>query len=125
MQQIVSGIDDAESLILELDVQADRERIRLLPKIEPVQPSPPRDLVAEDIQFKFDLLELRTDTEGNLLPESPSGLETLMVSRLAWLLRRIKAEPLGWEPERPNVMLLGTLTHRVFRGAFPGVSPDT
>ena len=123
MQQIVSGIDDAESLILELDVQADRERIRLLPNIEPVQPSPPRVLVAEDIQFKLDLLSLRTDTEGNLRPESPSSLETLMVSRLAWLLRRIKAEPLGWEPERPNVMLLGTLTHRVFEELFQASRP--
>ena len=41
-----------------------------------------------------------------------------MVSRLAWLLRRINAEPLGWEPERPNVTLLGTLTHQVLEELF-------
>ena len=118
MSQLYSGIDDVESLILEMDVTADRDRTRFLPYIEPEPPCLPRAIVAEDIQFGFDLLALRTDAEGNLRPESPSSLETLMVSRLAWLLRRINAEPLGWEPERPNVMLLGTLTHQVFEELF-------
>lgn len=118
MSQLYSGIDDAESLILEMDVASDRERTRFLPHAEPEPPCLPRAIVAEDIQFGVDLLALRTDAEGNLRPESPSSLETLMVSRLAWLLRRIDAEPLGWEPERPDVMLLGTLTHQVFEELF-------
>ena len=123
MQQIYSGIEDAESLIFEMDVQADRERTRFLPHIEPELPCLPREIVAEEIQFKFNLLSLRTDAEGTLRPESPSSLETLMVSRLAWLLRRINAEPLGWKPERPNVMLLGTLTHQVFEELFQASRP--
>jgi RecB family exonuclease len=118
MSQLYSGLEDADSLILEMDVTADRDRTRFLPNIEPEPPCLPRAIVAEDIQFGVDLLALRTDAEGNLRPESPSSLETLMVSRLAWLLRRIDAEPLGWEPERPNVMLLGTLTHQVFEELF-------
>ena len=118
MSQLYRGIDDAESLILEMDVRADRDRTLFLPQAAPEPPVLPRAIVAEDIQFGFDLLALRTDAEGNLRPESPSSLETLMVSRLAWLLRRINAEPLGWEPERPNVMLLGTLTHQVFEELF-------
>jgi len=118
MSQLYSGIDDAESLILEMDVMADRDRARFLPNIEPGPPCLPRAIVAEDVQFGVDLLTLRTDAEGNLRPESPSSLETLMVSRLAWLLRRVNAEPLGWEPERPDVMLLGTLTHQVFEELF-------
>ena len=118
MSQLYSGIDDAESLILEMDVASDRDRVRFLPTIEPELPCLPREIVAEDIQFGVDLLALRTDAEGNLRPESPSSLETLMVSRLAWLLRRINAEPLGWEPERPDVMLLGTLTHQVLEELF-------
>ena len=123
MQQIYSGIEDAESLIFEMDVQAHRERTRFLSHIEPEPPCLPREIVAKDIQFKFDLLSLRTDAEGNLRPESPSSLETLMVSRLAWLLRRINAEPSGWEPERPNVMLLGTLAHQVFEELFQAFCP--
>ena len=46
-----------------------------------------------------------------------------MVSRLAWLLRRINAEPQGWEPERPDVMLLGTLTHQVLEELFQASRP--
>ena len=123
MGQLYSGIDDGESLILEMDVAADRDRIRFLPKVAPEPPRLPRAIVADDIQFGRDLLALRTDAEGNLRPESPSSMETLMVSRLAWLLRRIDAEPQGWEPERPNVMLLGTLTHQVLEELFQASHP--
>lgn len=123
MSQLYSGVDDAESLILEMDVAADRDRIRFLAQAALEPPGSPREILAEDIQFGFDLLTLRADEEGNLRPESPSSLETLMVSRLAWLLRRIGAEPLGWEPERPNVMLLGTLTHQVLEELFQASRP--
>ncbi len=123
MQQIFNGVEDAEALIFELDVQDDHGRARFLPSIEPAEPIPPREIIIEDMTFEIDLLSLRTDTEGNLRPESPSSLETLMVSRLAWLLRRINAEPLGWAPERPNVMLLGTLAHQVFEELFQAGRP--
>lgn len=123
MGQLYSGIDDGESLILEMDVAADRDRIRFLPQAGSQPPRLPRAIVAEDMQFGCDLLALRTDAEGNLRPESPSSLETLMVSRLAWMLRRINAEPQGWEPERPDVMLLGTLTHQVLEELFQASRP--
>ena len=123
MGQLYSGIDDGESLILEMDVAADRDRIRFLPQAGSQPPQLPHAIVAEDMQFGCDLLALRTDAEGNLRPESPSSLETLMVSRLAWLLRRINAEPQGWEPERPDVMLLGTLTHQVLEALFQASRP--
>ncbi len=123
MSQLYSDVDDAESLILEMDVGADRERMQYVPTAEVCHPSPPREIVVEDIQFDFDLLALRTDEEGNLRPESPSSLETLMVSRFAWLLRRIHAEPLGWGPERLDVMLQGTLIHQVFEKLFQASNP--
>ena len=123
MSQLYRHVDEAESLILEMDVGADRERMQYLPAAEVYHASSPRDIVVEDIHFDIDLLALRTDEEGNLRPESPSSLETLMVSRFAWLLRRINAEPLGWEPERLNVMLQGTLTHQVFEEFFQASSP--
>lgn len=123
MSQLFSDVDEAESLILEMDVDADRVNMQYLPANEVCHPSSPRDIVVEDIEFDFDLLALRTDEEGNLRPESPSSLETLMVSRFAWLLRRINAEPLGWEPERLNVMLQGTLTHQVFEELFQASNP--
>ena len=71
-------------------------------------------------------MALRVDEDGQPKPESPSSLETLMVSRLAWLLRRLEAEPLEWAPEAANPALLGTVAHEVFEGLFaPDVSLPT
>ena len=126
MFQLFADIESAEMLILDIDVAAHRECMQNLPRVESVSPTTPRDIVAEDIQFDFGLLSLREDEAGQLKPESPSGLETLMVSQLAWLLRRIGAEPSGWTPECLDALLLGTLTHKVFEQIFqPSVSiPD-
>lgn len=117
------GAENPEDLILELDAATDRERIRFLARAPSVEPRSPRPLAVTDIDFDRDLLALRTDADGNLKPESPSSLETLMVSRLAWLLRRLDAKPLGWAPEALDPMLMGTLAHQVFEVLFPTGGP--
>ncbi len=126
MHQLFTGPDSADERIVELDSADDRAQVRHLALAAPASPQAPRTLHAEDLIFDRDLLALRTDTEGQLKPESPSSLETLMVSRLAWLLRRLKAEPLLWTPESADVALLGTLAHKVFEDLFrPGEAlPD-
>ena len=119
MFQLFTDIEKADTLILDIDVAAHRERMRYLPRVDSVSPTAPREIVAEDIRFDIDLLTVREDeTAGLIRPVSPSGLETLMVSPLAWLLRRIGAEPTGWAPDRLDVLLLGTLTHSVFEKIF-------
>ncbi|NND09118.1 MAG: hypothetical protein HKN87_22330 [Saprospiraceae bacterium] len=120
MHQLIDQPENTEAgdLIQELDSEVGRQRIRDLAITAETQASPPREIVSDDLNFDRDLLTLRLDAEGNPKPESPSGLETLMVSRLAWLLSRIKAEPLGWEPERPDVLILGTVAHEVFENLF-------
>jgi len=115
MQQLFDAPGD---IVLELDAAADRGHVRYLAQAGSDKPEPPPTIKATDIQFGRDLLALRAEPEGQLKPESPSSLETLMVSRLAWLLRRLDAEPLGWAPERPNAMLFGTLAHHVFEKLF-------
>ncbi|MEO5344002.1 MAG: PD-(D/E)XK nuclease family protein [Gammaproteobacteria bacterium SHHR-1] len=105
--------------ILEVDIATDRSEIRHLAVAAPAEPLPPRPLVAKDLDFGRDLLALRKKADGTQKPESPSGLETLMVSSLAWLLRRLDAEPQGWAPERPDVLTLGSIAHRVFELLFP------
>ena len=121
MHQLFSGPESANERIVELDSADDRAQVRHLAVASSEHPQPPRDLLADDLRFDHDLLALRTDTEGQLKPESPSSLETLMVSRLAWLLRRLEAEPLFWESESADAALLGTLVHKVFEGLFrPG-----
>lgn len=123
MHQLFSGPGTAAERILELDVAADRAQVRQLAIAANASPQPPRALVSGDLQFPRDLLTLRLDPAGHPKPESPSGLETLMVSSLAWLLRRLRAEPQGWAPEGTDPMVLGSLAHRVFEGLFQPNQP--
>ena len=124
MHQLFAGPESAHERIVELDSHDDHARPRHLSLAATASPQPPRALLTEDLDFHRDLLALRTDPEGQLKPESPSSLETLMVSGLAWLLRSLKAEPFLWAPEAVDGALLGTLAHKVFEGLFrPGEAP--
>ena len=126
MHQLYAGPEAAEGLVLELDAAEERRQVRHLALAAPAAPQPPRAIVIEDFEFERDLLALRRDAEGKPKPESPSSLETLMVSGLAWLLKRLEAEPLGWAPESANPLVLGTVAHKVFENLFqPGAALPT
>jgi len=71
----------------------------------------------------LDLLRLRHDDNGQVAPQSPSRLETLLVSPLAWLLEELDARDRTWAPEALDVMTLGTLIHQVLEDAFPENTP--
>lgn len=66
-----------------------------------------------------DLLRLREDEEGKYAPQSPSRLETLIVSPLAWVLDELGARDRTWGPETLDVMTLGTILHHVMEVVFP------
>ena len=126
MHQLYAGPEEAEGLVLELDAAEERRQVRHLALAAPAAPQPPRAIVMEDLEFGRDLLALRRDAEGKPKPESPSSLETLMVSGLAWLLKRLEAEPLAWAPESANPLVLGTVAHKVFENLFqPGAALPT
>lgn len=74
----------------------------------------------------FDLLAMRKKEDGTPRPQSPSRLEKLLVSPLAWLLSELGASHLSWQPEKLDVMLRGSLAHEVFERLFqPGTDfPD-
>jgi hypothetical protein len=75
------------------------------------------------LQLGKDLLELRRDSKGHLRPQSPTRLENLIVSPLAWLLGELNALPAYWTSEILNVRLQGLVAHRVFELLFaPGVT---
>jgi len=67
-----------------------------------------------DIDLKTNILGLHTDEDGNQRPESPSSFETMMVSPLAWLLERQGLKDKGWQVQELDVMLQGTVAHKVF-----------
>lgn len=124
---LFEGVSDVEDLVLELDTEAGRNAAIGLPLMPDQQPQPPHRPEPKDLSFDKNLLELDMKSDGSLKPESPSRLETLMVSPLAWLFERLSVKPLDWQPETLNVMSKGTLAHAVFEQLFaPGIAlPDS
>ena len=121
IERLLAPAGTAPGLIAALDSAADRGRIRNLALAAPGAPAPPRGMPAARLRFGRDLLALRADEAGSLRPESPSSLETLLTSPLAWLLRRVRAQPLEWSPETADPALLGSLAHGIFEDLFaPG-----
>jgi len=68
----------------------------------------------DDFCLDMNLLDLHLDTEGAQRPESPSSLEKMMISPLAWLLNRQGLEPKNWKPQALDAALRGTVAHKVF-----------
>jgi len=80
--------------------------------------APSEETTVVDLQLGCDLLSLHRDKEGDQRPESPSSLDKMMVSPLAWLLDRQGIESKLWEPQELPVSLLGTIAHKVFELFF-------
>ena len=118
MAQLYAGVTGAEDLILELERDDERARshgVPCAPRQPPVAPAAPQVC---DLNLKRDLVAMWTRDDGSIYPLSPSALETLMVSPLAWLFSRAGLEPRQWAPEALDAMVKGTLAHRVFEDLF-------
>ena len=113
------GTEDAEALIHDLRALP-RERWPFAHRVvEPATDAQP-SAVAEDgiLRLDRDLLRRRLADDGRMRPQSPSRLETLMVSPLAWSLSEFGAEPVTWAPDGLNVMVAGTIAHDVLEFLF-------
>lgn len=118
---LFNDVEDDESLLLELDRADDLNTAHGVPYINDVEQVQPRKAASEDLCFDKNLLDLGKKADGTLKPESPSRLETLMVSPLAWLFERLGVKPREWAPETLDVLAKGTLAHAVFEHLFaPG-----
>ncbi len=111
--------DDADSLILELESEHDRKQIFGLPVAAAQEATQPREPEAVDMQMGVDLLESHASSNANARPQSPSRLDGVLVSPLAWLMQKLGAEPSSWEPESFSPLTSGTLAHGVFETIFP------
>ena len=67
-----------------------------------------------DLGLGIDLTGIRCDREGTPRPESPSGIERMMVSPLAWLLDRAGLLPAPWEADGLDPAVQGNIAHKVF-----------
>lgn len=113
------GTEDAEALIYDLRALP-RDRWPFAHRVVMANPEPQPSAVPEDgiLRLDRDLLRRRLADDGRMRPQSPSRLETLMVSPLAWSLSEFGAEPVTWAPDGLNVMVAGTIAHDVLEFLF-------
>lgn len=69
--------------------------------------------IPTDLKFENDLLTLH-NTADYERAESPSSLEKMMVSPLAWVLDRQGLTDSSWQIQTLDIMLQGTIAHKVF-----------
>lgn len=115
--RVVSGLDDAADLITDISRLSsdDWPVAHYLPATANEAIQVPEVLDLGDRS----LLALRLDEDGRPAPQSPSRLETLVVSPLAWLLQEIGAEQSAWVAEALDIKIRGTIAHHVFEKVFP------
>jgi ATP-dependent helicase/nuclease subunit B len=119
--QVVSGLEVAADLIMDLS--------RTSPEDWPVAHHLPANVnepmqLPEVLDFgDRSLLALRLDEDGRISLQTPSRLETLVVSPLAWLLQEIGAEQSAWVAETLDIKIRGTIAHDVFEHVFPPDAP--
>lgn len=71
--------------------------------------------VLVDLQLAPELIQsARQNPDGSPKPESPSSLEKLMQSPLAWLLYRLGIKSRQWKSQTPDISVQGTIAHKVF-----------
>lgn len=118
------GTENAEALIYDLRALP-RESWPFAHRVVEKSSDPQPSTLPENgmLHLGRDLLRRRLADDGRMRPQSPSRLETLMVSPLAWSLSEFGAEPLTWAPDGLNVMVSGTIAHDVLEFLFPKDAP--
>ena len=111
----IAGLIGSDPEELFVSVQEHNGR---LPEADEAEPISIRHATSDDLNLARDLLVLRTDEDGNPKPESPSSLETLLVSPLSWLLGRLDALPDPWSADALDALLQGNIAHGVFENLF-------
>jgi hypothetical protein len=120
MTRLFKGIEAPDDLVLTLERESHRAHAEGLALASSSVPVPPRALEIRDPNLGEDLL---SDEKGGTRRETPSSLDTLLVSPLSWFLSRYGILPLEWAPETLDPMTKGTLAHEVFERLFPPDAP--
>ncbi|KPQ00138.1 MAG: PD-(D/E)XK nuclease superfamily [Rhodobacteraceae bacterium HLUCCA12] len=120
----VKGTEDAEALIHDLRALP-RERWPFAHRVVKASAEPQPAAMPEDgvLRIDRDLLRRRLAEDRRMRPQSPSRLETLLVSPLAWSLAEFGAQPVTWAPDGLDVMVSGTIAHDVLEFLFPKDAP--
>ncbi|HNX97325.1 MAG TPA: PD-(D/E)XK nuclease family protein, partial [Candidatus Aminicenantes bacterium] len=118
MAGMFTGIGSAEQLLRIPERKGDRGCIPGLALAPATEPSAPRTMNVADLELGLDLY---VDPAGTIRPDSPTRLEKMLVSPLAWLFDRLGLIPRSWAPEQCDPPTCGTIAHAVFEHLFvPG-----
>lgn len=105
-------LTDLEPEVLERPVLSSDHDLLRTTKVEVEQSKAPQ---LEDLQLDPEVIKkARLNADGTPKPESPSSLEKLMQSPLAWLLYRLGIKSRRWKPQTPDISVKGIVAHRVF-----------
>ncbi len=121
---LFDGVEKAEDLLLNLESTSHLEKVRGVPRAE-AEVAEPLRLSTEDPEFAANLLDIGAGADGTRGSETPSRLETLLVSPLAWMLDRLRLKPQEWTPETFDAKAKGILAHEVFEHLFAPGEPLT
>jgi ATP-dependent helicase/nuclease subunit B len=124
MAQMFGAGEEPERLILDIDTETDRNAINYLAVAPPAAPTTRWAPETTDLTLGRDLLRLRVNEGVPLRPQSPSSLDRMLVSPLAWLLKEIAALPRDWASESMDPMVQGNLAHAVFEVLFQPGQPS-
>ncbi|WP_412554680.1 PD-(D/E)XK nuclease family protein [Shimia sp. MIT1388] len=120
MMAYLLGATDPADLVEDVHTLEDKKQTVSLCTVSPIAHDARPELPASgQLDLQTNLLQLRRNDEGQALPQSPSRLERLITSPLAWLLEELGATDQTWAPDAPDVMVKGTLLHRVMETLFP------
>ena len=124
-RRLLCGDSPMSDLVIDLDDRSSQSRLRFLARAAEAQPSSLRMFRSstKGLELGRDLLTA-FGREKESQHESPSSLERMLVSPLAWLLVRLGAvPPTFWAPESVTVLLKGDIVHRVFSKVFFRLPP--
>jgi ATP-dependent helicase/nuclease subunit B len=121
--QTMADVDDAEDLIVDIDDMERRVGIPDLALTSNGRTKPPRKLPVHDLALGVDLLAIGSQENADVRRQSPSSLEKMIVSPLAWLVSTLKAEPSPWQPDVLNPAVQGSIAHDVFEHLFGTGAP--
>lgn len=116
--QLFTNVPDQGELIRDLDTTEGRSKVRGLATATEEKSKSARELNIRDLNLCQDLLAVRKKKDGTPKPESPTAIDTFMVSPLAWLLERSGLTPAEWKIEELDPAAKGTLAHDVFEKLF-------
>ena len=123
VSQTMTDVKDVEDLIIDIDDTDRRASISDLALASRKAAESTPDMPVHDLSLGINLLTIDAKEEDEFKRQSPSSLEKMIVSPMAWLLSTLNTEPHPWQPDVLNPAVQGSIAHDVFEHLFVKAKP--